>query len=240
MKSLLAGEKILETFSADSKFGKCTICVTNFGLSLENNAFGLFLSLEHNEILSCLPINKNSARMSWVENQTVFEFVIRCEKPETFCRKYRQIKDDYIHLKTQLGLGCEIITERFTIQNPLVEKKRFEKIPDTIPNCDTWNDCWFVRAKNIYVTHNHFFKSWKDLQTRPHQIEYRIESKDDGIVILGDRAVFKFGFPAIKLPASKGVGWFLLPTIDDQMCTWEIEAARFAKDPDSRIDFVTR
>jgi hypothetical protein len=50
VKSLLAGEKILETFSADSKFGRCAMYVTNFGLSLESNA-GLVLSLDHDEVL---------------------------------------------------------------------------------------------------------------------------------------------------------------------------------------------
>ena len=119
-----------------------------------------------------------------------------------------------------------------------MERKKFEKIPSHISEYETWNDCWFDRKKNTYVTYNSFFKSWHDLQIRPHQIEYRIESMDDGMVMLGEKVFFKFGLPAVKLPESKGNVWFLLPTITDETSTWQIQAARFAKNPEQRIDFT--
>jgi hypothetical protein len=61
---------------------------------------------------------------------------------------------------------------------------------------------------------------------------------DDGVIVLGEKVSFKFGLPAVKLPASKGGVWFLLPTIASEGPSWEIEAARFAKDPEQRIDFT--
>lgn len=239
MKSLLAGEKIIATFSTRSKFGGCIFSITNFGLDVENAKMGTVLNLSHDDVLSCLPINKHSIRIAWAEGQNVFEFIVQGDHPELLCAKYSQIKEDYVQLQKKIGLNSETNTQNITIQNPIVEtKKRFVKIPNVVSDCHIWNDCWFDKTKNIYVTHNKFFKSWEDLKSRPHQIEYRIESKDDGIVILGQKVVFKFGLPAIRLPQNKGGVWFLLSTITANANNWEIEAARFAKDPEQRIDFT--
>jgi hypothetical protein len=238
MKSLLAGEKILATFAAASKFGACTIYMTNFGLAIENGSSGLILSLEHGEILSYLPIDKHSTRLVWSENKSLSELVIRCNKPEIACSMYRQIKQDHVDLLKRIGLASDTATETITIKNPLVER-RFEKIPSAVADHEIWNDCWFDRTKNIYITHNSFFKSWSELKARPHQIKYQLESADDGVVILGEKVVFKFGFPAIKLPADKGGTWFLLPTLGNNE-SWKINAARFAKDPKQRIDFAVQ
>jgi len=229
---------MLATFPTGSKFGACMMYMTNFGLAIENNRSGLILNLNHSEVLSYLPIGKHSARLTWAENQSFSEIILQCDKPELVCEKYRQIQEDHSNLLKKIGLKSDTPTENITIKNPLIERKRFEKIPRSVTDSETWNDCWFDRAKNIYVTHNAFFKSWNDLQARPHQIEYRIESMDDGVIILGEKVSFKFGLPAVKLPTSKGNVWFLLPTITRGESTWKIEAARFAKDPEQRIDFT--
>jgi len=237
VKSLLSGEKILESFQVGSKFGTCIMYMTNLGLSIENNRSGMILNLEHGEILSCLPVGKHATRLIWAENQSSSELILHSDKPELVCSKYRQIQEDYLNLLKRIGLKSDPIIENITIKNPLMERKRFEKIPEHVYDSETWNDCWFDRTKNIYVTHNIFFKSWHELHARPHQIEYRIESVDDGVVVFGEKVSFKFGLPAVKLPANKGNVWFLLPTITDKLMTWQIEAARFAKDPERRIDF---
>ncbi len=237
MKSLLAGEKILASFHTGSKFGACTIYVTNFGLAIENRS-GIILNLGHGEVLSCLPIDSRTARLIWAENQSHSELILRCDKPELVCSKYRQIKEDHVNLLKRLGLKTDTVIENITVKNPLMERKRSGKIPNSVTDSETWNDCWFDKAKNIYITHNMFFKSWHELHSRPHQIEYRIDSMDDGIVVLGEKVSFKFGIPAVKLPAGKGDVWFLLPTITSGLSTWQIEAARFAKDPEQRIDFA--
>lgn len=236
MKSLLLGEKIFAVFSGGSKFGTCTIYLTNFGLAVENKKLGIILNLTHDDVLSFLPFGKNSAKISWRENQSFFEFIIQCDKPEEICAKYRQAQQHYAHIRQKIGLGTQTIRHDIAIKNPLVEK-RFEKIPEYVVESEIWNDCWFDRTKNVYVTHNKFFKDWEDLQARPHQIEYKIETKDDGIVILAEKTTFKFGLPAIRLPAKMGGVWFLLPTITEQMCTRPMEAARFAKDQEQRIDY---
>ena len=239
MKSLLAGEKVIATFSTRSKFGGCIFSITNFGLDVENAKMGTVLNLSHDDVLSCLPINKHSIKIAWTEGQNVFEFIVQSDNPELLCTKYGQIKEDYVQLQKKIALNSETNTQNIMIQSPIVEtKKRFAKIPNMVSDCHIWNDCWFDKTKNIYVTHNKFFKSWDDLQARPHQIEYRIESKDDGIVVLGQKVVFKLGLPTIRLPQSKGGVWFLLSTIPVNMNNWEIEAARFAKDPEQRIDFT--
>ncbi len=236
MKSLLLGEKIFSVFSASSKFGTCTIYLTNFALALENKKLGIILNLAHHDVLSFFPFGKNSAKISWRENQSFFEFVIQYDKPEEICAKYWQAQQHYARIQQKIGLDTQIIHRDIAIKNPLVEK-RFEKIPDCVAESEIWNDCWFDRTKNVYVTHNKFFKDWEDLHARPHQIEYKIETKDDGIVILAEKTTFKFGLPAIRLPAKMGGVWFLLPTITEQMCTRQMEAARFAKDQEQRIDY---
>ncbi|MFY9301253.1 MAG: hypothetical protein WAO91_08705 [Candidatus Nitrosotenuis sp.] len=238
MKSLLAGEKILATFPAASKFGACTVYLTNLGLAVENNRSGLVLTLEHGEILSYLPIDKHSTRLVWSENQSLSELIIRCNKPDITCSMYRQIKQDHIDLLKRMGVTSDATTEKITIKNPLVES-RFAKIPSAVADHEIWNDCWFDRKKSIYITHNTFFKSWPELKTRPHQIKYQLESGDGGVAILGEKVVFKFGLPAIKLPADKGGVWFLLPTVGKGE-SWKIDAARFAKDPKQRIDFTVQ
>lgn len=238
MKSLSLGEEVLAIFPTGSKFGTCTMYMTNFGIAIETNRSGLILSLNHSEILSYLQIGKHSTRLTWEEGKSFSELILQCDTPELICAKYRQIRDDHVNLLKKIGFEPDGPTEDITVKSPLMERKRFEKIPKYVEDSETWNDCWFDRTKNIYVTHNSFFKSWHDLHARPHQIEYRIESTDDGMVILGEKVSFRLGFPAVKLPASKGNVWFLLPTINSVESTWKIEAARFTKDPEQRIDFT--
>ena len=97
-----------------------------------------------------------------------------------------------------------------------------------------WNDCWYDEKRNVYVTHNKYFKGILDARTREIQIQYEKESRDNGIVIEEDRIKFFFGYPSLKLTyeTSGNSVNFLLPTLTDEMITKEIVKARLAPDSD--------
>jgi hypothetical protein len=210
------------------------VYMTNFGLAIESKGVGMVLDLGHDDVLSFLPTGKGFVRLAWDEGGRLSELVLHLA--ESACSKYRQVREDYANLLNKFGLSDA--ASKPVIENPSVSNKRFEKIPEHVDDSEIWNDCWFDKTRNIFVTHNAFFKSWNDLRARPHQIEYRIDSGDDGIVVSRNKVTFKFGLPAVKLPASKGSAWFLLPTMSDAMSSRQTQAARFAKDIEERIDFV--
>jgi hypothetical protein len=125
VKSLLAGEKITASFHAGSKLGPCTVYMTNFGFAIETRS-GTVLDLTHGEILSCLPTGKYSAKLAWAEGQSIFELILRCDKPALFCSKYRQVHEDHVNLLKRIGLQPAQTVESIAIKNPLVGIKRFE------------------------------------------------------------------------------------------------------------------
>jgi hypothetical protein len=236
MKSLLAGEQIRKTFVINCKFGRSTIYMSNFGVLVENSK-GIILELDHSSILSLQQFDKKSVKIAWGENNSVYEFIFNHERPSDLTATYKTIHDDHQSLLKMIGLeGKRQTKEKITIQNPVIEP-RFEKIPLHVLCDQIWNDCWFDKECHLYITHNMFFKENKGLQSRPHQIEYMVKTKDDGIVVKPERVVLKCGIPAVQIYYQNQKIWFLLPTMNDKLLTSQIEAARFAKNTEQRIDY---
>ncbi len=239
MKSLLAGEQIKEIFAINCKFGRSTFYISNFGILVENSN-GVILELDHNSILSLQPIDKKSIKIIWKESNNAYDFVFNYERPAEITAKYKNIHKDYLNALRIIGLKIEQqAREKITIQNPVIES-RFEKIPSYVLSEQIWNDCWFDKEYNLYITHNKFFKEVNELQSRPHQIEYRVRTKDDGVVAKPEGVVLKFGIPAVQIPYKGQKTWFLLPTMSRKLLTSKIEAARVATNSEQRIDYFSR
>lgn len=210
--------------------------MSNFGVLVENSK-GVILELDHSSILSLQQFDKKSAKIVWSENDNVYEFIFNHERPYDLTATYKIIHDDYQSSLKSLGLKVRQHTkEKIIVQNPVIEP-RFEKIPSHILHDQIWNDCWFDKEHCLYITHNMFFKEMKELQSRPHQIEYMIKTKDDGIVAKPEKVVLKYGIPAVQIDYQNQKTWFLLPTMNNKLLTSQIEAARFAKNTEQRTDY---
>jgi len=104
---------------------------------------------------------------------------------------------------------------------------RSEKVPRDIPDHNVWNDCWYDKKRNLYVTYNEHFETLNNARERKHQIQYTKETNDDGLVFKEEGVKFFFGYPAVKIDYDDGTYVnFLLPTMTDQMLTKEIVSAR--------------
>lgn len=122
MKSLSAGEKIISEFPIGSKFGSCILYITNFGVSVESRRLGMILNLTFDDVASFLPVTKHSARLSWQENNSIFEFIVNSVKTDVLCAKYKEVH--YAYLVAQQNLGIMLQSpQNITVTNPL------EKIP---------------------------------------------------------------------------------------------------------------
>ncbi|MEW6044009.1 MAG: hypothetical protein AB1608_07065 [Thermoproteota archaeon] len=119
MKSLSAGERIIFEFSVSSKFGSCVAYVTNFGVSIENKRLGMILSVAFDDIASLLPMTKHSARLTWQEKGSTFEFVMQCEKPDLVCAKYRQAQKEYLSLQQSLDVLSQTSVQDIMVTNPI-------------------------------------------------------------------------------------------------------------------------
>lgn len=238
MKSLLAGEQLRETFAINCKFGKSTLYISNLGIMIENSK-GIILELDHSSIVSLQPFDKKSVKIVWKEIGSTYDFVFNYEKPTGLTAKYKTIKDDCLSLLKTIGVKIEQqVKEKITIQNPVIEP-RFEKIPPYVLNEQIWNDCWFDKEHNLYITHNKFFKEMRELQNRPHQIQYRIKSKDDGVTARPDKVVLKYGIPAVQIDHVGKKTWVMLPTMNKKLLTGELEAAIFATKTEERIEYFS-
>ncbi|MEO9309222.1 MAG: hypothetical protein ABI337_02900 [Nitrososphaera sp.] len=122
MKSLSAGEKIISEFQVETKFGRCILYITNFGLSIESRRFGMILNLAYDDLASFLPLTKHSARLSWQENKSTFEFVVNSAKTDALCAKYKEAYHAYLALQQSLGITQQN-PQSIMVTNPL------EKIP---------------------------------------------------------------------------------------------------------------
>lgn len=237
MKSLLRGERIRDVIQVHTRYGKCVLYFTNFSIAIESISKGLVLELEYESVLSFQPIGRKSAKLAWLENNHMYDLIINYEKPEDMTKKFKEIENDHNDSLKMAGIKTrESTTERIVIKNEIVSS-RYEKIPKEIPDDCIWNDCWYDKNLNLYITHNKFFKENKQLQNRPHQINYQINTKDDGIVAFSDKVVTKFGIPAIKMPGNGKTKWFLLPTMSEDLLTNEIKNARLHHDPEQRVDY---
>ncbi|MEM3065259.1 MAG: hypothetical protein QW177_07795 [Candidatus Nitrosotenuis sp.] len=118
MKSLSAGERTIFEFPVGTKFGKCILYITNFGVSIESERIGMILNLTFDEVASLLPLSKHSARLDWQENSSTFEFVINSPKTTELCAKYKEAHDAYLALQQSLGIEQQG-TQNITVTNPL-------------------------------------------------------------------------------------------------------------------------
>lgn len=237
MKSLLRGEQIRETVQVQTRYGRCILYFTNFVITIESVSKGLVLELEHESVLSFQPVDKKSLKLVWSENNSTYDLNVNYEKPEYLANKFREIQENHINSLRKTGIKTEEhVTEQVVIKNEVVSS-RYEKIPKEIPDDLIWNDCWYDKNLNLYITHNKFFKEIEQLQNRPHQINYKINTKDDGIVAFSDKVVTKFGIPAIKIPENGKTKWFLLPTMNEFLLNKDIKDARLHHDPEQRIDY---
>lgn len=237
MKSLLCGEQIREIIQVQTRYGRCTIYFTNFVVTIESASKGLVLELEHEAVLSFRPVDKKSLRLVWSENNSTYDLIINYEKPEDMANKFKEIQNDHVNSLRMAGINTEErVTEHAVIKNEVVSL-RFKKIPKEIPDDAIWNDCWYDKNLNLYITHNKFFKEIEQLRNRSHQINYQINTKDDGIVVLSDKVVTKFDIPAIRMPKNGKTVWFLLPTMNKILLNNNIKNARFNQDQEQRIDY---
>ena len=237
MKSLRRGEKVREAVHVQTRYGKCVLYFTNFAIALESVSKGLVLELEQDSVLSFQQVDRRSLKLVWRENNSTYDLSINCKKPENIAKRFREMHDEYINLLRNAGIKAdEYATEQVVIKNEVVSS-RHEKIPKEIPEDSIWNDCWYDKNLNLYITHNKFFKEIEQLQNRPHQINYQIRTGDDGIVAISDRVVTKFGIPAVKMPKSGGEGWHLLPTMNESLLNEDVRKARLHQDPEQRIAY---
>ncbi len=237
MKSLLRGEHVRETVQVQTRYGKCMLYFTNFSITLESISRGTVLELEYRSVLSFQPIDKKSLRLAWSENNSTYELNINYEKPEYLVNKFKEVQENYANLLKRSGIKTEEhVTEQVVIKNEVISS-RYEKIPKEIPDDLIWNDCWYDKNLNLYITHNRFFKEIEQLQNRLHQINYKISTKDDGVVAFADRVVTKFGIPAVKIPMDGRLMWFLLPTMNEVLLNKDIKDARKHQDPEQGIRY---
>jgi len=224
-------------FSVQTRSGKCVLYFTNFTVALENMAKGLVLELDHDSVLSFQPVAKKSLRLVWSENNSTYDLIINYKKPEDIANEFKEIQNDHINSLRIAGIKTEErITEQAVIKNDIVSS-RFKKISKEIPDDVIWNDCWYDKNLNLYITHNKFFKEIEALRNRPHQINYQIDTKDDGIVAMPEKVVTKFGIPAIKMSKDRKSIWFLLPTMNETLLNNDIKNARFNQDQEQIIDY---
>ena len=71
---------------------------------------------------------------------------------------------------------------------------RSDKIPDYIPLCDVWNDCYYDDTKDIYVT---FRKFRNGLGPKTLAMQAKLDYDGDGVAFAGDEVCFRYGYPVI-------------------------------------------
>ena len=101
---------------------------------------------------------------------------------------------------------------------------RHPNIPKNIPDEQIWNDAWYDKKQNAWVTLNDYFFQSTDARTRNIQVQYETENITNiGIIIEEEKIQFRYGLPSILQKDDKGKStWFALPTLYDVMLTKEI------------------
>ena len=101
---------------------------------------------------------------------------------------------------------------------------RHPNIPQSIPDEHIWNDVWYNKKRNAWVTLNDYFFQLPNSRTRNIQEEYEKDNVTNvGIILEEARIQFRMGLPSILREDNKGIPtWFALPTLYDVMLTKEI------------------
>lgn len=118
MKSLHAGEKIISEFPVGSKFGSCILYITNFGVSVESRRLGMILNLSFDDVASFFPVTKYSAKLSWQEINSTFEFIVNSTMTDVLCAKYKEAHHAYLVAQQSLGI-IQQSPQNIIVTNPL-------------------------------------------------------------------------------------------------------------------------
>lgn len=115
---------------------------------------------------------------------------------------------------------------------------RSYKIPEKIPNGNTWNDCYFDESRDAFVT---FRKKFIDESIRkPRKIQKQFEENmgtNCGVIIPEERITFRFGYPVIANTNQDGKHvWSILCTLTDDMLTEEIVLSKLKSRKDKTND----
>lgn len=92
---LAPNEQILATYDVFCKFGKSIIYITNRRLAIEGLKVGLFLTLNHQEVLGLFQVGPKSAKLSWSEGSSLVEFVIYGSNIGAMCEKFTKLNPNY-------------------------------------------------------------------------------------------------------------------------------------------------
>ncbi|QLH09296.1 hypothetical protein [Candidatus Nitrosotenuis sp. DW1] len=90
------GEQIREKIPVQTKFGNCILYFTNFVVTLESVTKGLVLELDHESVLSFHPVDKKSLKLTWSENNSIYEMIINYEKSDDIANKFKEIQNDHM------------------------------------------------------------------------------------------------------------------------------------------------
>lgn len=225
MKSLRLGESIRSMHTVDCKYGKVDILITNLGVMAENQD-GVVFDLRHEDITSVDALNKRLVRIAWSKDGNDYDFMFTSSD----AAKMVCIFEESGLALRKLGGGIDAQSRHAKRAEKNAEQELASHgIPPYVPAEHIWNDCWYDKKYNLYVTRNKFFKQMKHLQSRPHQIEYRIRSSDEGIVARPDKVDLRYGVPSVKLDIDGKKTWVFLPTMNEQLVTRHIGSAGLDK-----------
>ena len=101
---------------------------------------------------------------------------------------------------------------------------RHPNIPQSIPDEQVWNDCWYDEPRKAWVTLNDYFYQLPNAKTRDIQIKYQNENiTNPGLIIEEERIEFRKGVPSILRKDDKNIPtWYSLATLYDVMLTKEM------------------
>lgn len=93
MKSLRVGEKIMDSYLLNCKYGKANLVLTNFQMMIENSR-GVILAVEHGDVLDLLLIDSKSIKISWMEGVNICHFTFKSDRASKIAYDYAAIKQN--------------------------------------------------------------------------------------------------------------------------------------------------
>jgi len=115
---------------------------------------------------------------------------------------------------------------------------RSYKIPESIPNGNVWNDCYYDESRKAFVTFDKHYEENPRARTREIQLKFDSEiGANAGIIISEEKTTFRYGYPVIASTNQDGKHvWGILCTLTDDMLTEEIIMARLKSRKDKTDD----
>jgi hypothetical protein len=93
MKSLRSGEKIIDSYLLNCKYGKANLVLTNFQIMIENSR-GIILELEHKEVVDLRLIDSKSVKMSWMEGVNSYYFTFKSDEASKIAYNYALVRQN--------------------------------------------------------------------------------------------------------------------------------------------------